>query len=93
MPVLLLFFAEGGQRVKPLRVQQLQACKVALQTDLLRCGGEQQEPGVLAGQCGHEAIVFSRVVRRPVQVVGLIDHHQVPVCGQRLQLALLGIAE
>ena len=74
-----LFFNEGGIIVKALRIQQMQATKMARPTELLRSGGQQLQAGYLICQRGDQIVFQTGGLRRPCQMVGLIDHQYVPM--------------
>ena len=57
---------------------------MALQTHLLRRGGEQQQAGNLGGELFHALVAGAALLRAPIQVVGLIDDQQVEAAGQGL---------
>ena len=80
-PVLALFLDEGVQARVAVRVQQPQAREVALHAQLFRRGGEQQQAGAGARQPLDALIGFRRRVLGPLQVVGFIHHHRVPLGG------------
>ena len=65
-------------------VEQAQAGEVALQPQLLRGGGEQQQAGGCAGQRLHHSVGRAGLLRGPGQMVGLVHNQQVPACGHRL---------
>ena len=84
--VALRFLDEVLQTVKAIRVEQPQARKVAGLAELLRGGGEQQYGRRLAGQGVDQGVLGARVVFVPDQVMGFIDHQQVPVGLQQVVL-------
>ncbi|MNZ35213.1 hypothetical protein D3C78_526040 [compost metagenome] len=70
--------AEGLQVVEAVRVEQAQAGEVAFQAELLGGGGEQQHAGDAGGQFLDQAVFGAGAFRMPDQVVGFVDHQQVP---------------
>ncbi|MCY1401764.1 hypothetical protein D9M71_168870 [compost metagenome] len=76
------FGAEGVQVVETVRVEQAQAREVAFQAQLFRGGGQQQHAGDDFGQLLHQAVFGAGLFRVPDQVVGFVDHQQVPAGGE-----------
>ena len=62
---------------------------MAFQTQLLRGGGKQQHAGDDFGQLLDQAVFVAGLLRVPDQVVGLVDHQQIPAGGEQGVLGLL----
>ncbi len=67
-----------------MRIEQPQSAEVTGTAELLRCGGQQQQPPRLAGDEFDHPIRVTRLPGCPVQVMGLVDNHQVPLGDKRL---------
>ncbi|KAF1068543.1 MAG: hypothetical protein GAK45_01330 [Pseudomonas citronellolis] len=87
--VLAAFGAEGFQVMETVRVEQAQAREVAVQAELFRGCGEQQHAGNDLGQLFDQAVLGAGLFRVPDQMVGLVDHQQVPTGGEQRILGTL----
>ncbi len=84
LTVGLLLGEEGVVVVEALGIQQTQAGKVALVTQLIRGCGQQQHAGHLLGQRFHHLVGTARGFLAPLQVMRLIDDQQIPLRFQDL---------
>ena len=83
------FGAEGLQIVEAARIEQAQARKVAIQSQLLRGGGEQQNTRDLTGQLLDQPVFRAGHFRVPDQMMRFVDHQQIPAGLQRGLLSAL----
>ena len=81
--------AEGLQVVEAVRVQQAQARKVAVLAQLFRGSGQQQHARNHFGQLFDQRVFGAGLVFVPHQVVGFVDHQQVPTGSKQRVLGLL----
>ncbi len=81
LAVLQFFLLEPLEVMKARGIQQTQAGEVTGLPDLFWRGREQQQPGGLPRQRCNKKIVVACAVLRPVQVMGLVNGHQIPPCG------------
>ncbi|MNZ36943.1 hypothetical protein D3C78_543800 [compost metagenome] len=87
--VLAALVAEGFQVVETIRVEQAQAGEVAVQAELLRRRGEQEDARDHLGQLLDQLILAAGLFRMPDQMVRLVHHQQVPAGGERRILGAL----
>ena len=80
---------EGGKVVETVGVEQAQAGEVAVLAELFRRRGEQQHARDDLGQLLDQRIFGAGLFFVPDQVVGFVDHHQVPAGGEQRVLGLL----
>ena len=74
---------EGGVIPPAVGIEQPQAAEVAGSAQLLRRGGQQQDPGHPRREGRHQVVFRAGGGLGPAQVVGLVDDQQVPVRGQQ----------
>ncbi|MNZ96722.1 hypothetical protein D3C78_1159280 [compost metagenome] len=80
--------------VETVRIQQAQAGEVALLAELFRGGGQQQHAGNVLSQLFDDLILAAWCLFAPGQVVGFIDHQQIPLgVGQLFQAQLVATDE
>ena len=91
--VLAAFGAEGLQVVETGRVEQAQTGEVAVLAELFRSGGEQQHAGDDLGQLLDQRVFGAGLLRVPDQVVGFVDHQQVPAGGEQRVLGLVVVLQ
>lgn len=74
--------------METVRVEQAQTSEVAILAELFRGGGEQQHAGDDFGQLFNQRIFRADFLFVPHQVVGFVDHHQVPTGSEQCVLGL-----
>ena len=79
--------------MEAVRVEQAQAGKVAVLTELFRGRGEQQHARDDLSQLFDQGVLRGSVFRMPNQVVRFVDHHQVPASGKQRILGLFVLAQ
>ena len=87
--IVFAFGAERGQVMETVGVEQAQAGEVAVLAELFRRRGEQQHARDDLGQLLDQSVLGAGLFLVPDQVVGLVDHHQVPASGEQRVLGLL----
>ena len=87
--VVLLFFDKLFKIVEAVRIQQTQARKMALHSQLFRRRGQQQDTRHALSQLFNSLIFTARRLFAPHQVVRFVDHHQVPLGVAQVLQALL----
>ena len=75
---------ELAEIMEPRRVQQPQAREVAGHSQLLRRRGEQQEIGRFPAEGFDHRVVTADRVRRPAEMMGLVDDDHIPAGIKRL---------
>ena len=81
--ILLALPAERFEVVETIRIEQAQAREVAVLAELLRGRGEQQDAGNDLRQLLDQRVFGADLVLVPDQVVGFVDHQQVPAGGEQ----------
>ena len=81
--VLLALSAERFEVVEAVRIEQAQAREVAVLAELLRGRGEQQDAWNDLRQLLDQRVFGADLVLVPDQVVGFVDHQQVPAGGEQ----------
>ncbi|MNE97748.1 hypothetical protein D3C80_1961490 [compost metagenome] len=69
--------------METVRIQQAQACEVAVQTELLRRRGEQQDARDHLGQLLDQLVFAAGLFRMPDQVMRLVHYQQIPAGGEQ----------
>ncbi len=90
--VIVLFFNELRKIVEAVRIKQAQTREVALQPQLFRGRGQQQNARHALGQLFNGLIFAARRVFAPHQMVRFVDHHDVPLGVAQVLQTLLAAA-
>ncbi|MNF60298.1 hypothetical protein D3C84_419120 [compost metagenome] len=86
--IVLALGAEGSQVMETVRVEQAQTGEVAVLAELFRGGGEQQHARNDFGELLDQRIFRAGFLFVPDQVVGFVDHQQIPTGSKQCVLRL-----
>ncbi len=90
--VIVLLFDKEREVMEAVWIQQTQTRKVALQTQLFRGSGQQQHSRYALGQLFNRHVLTARRIFAPDQVMGFVDHHDVPLGVAQMLQALFATA-
>ncbi|MNN03020.1 hypothetical protein D3C81_1156950 [compost metagenome] len=91
--IVLALGAESGQVMETVWIEQAQAGEVAVLAQLFRRRGQQQYTRNNLGQLLDQQIFRAGLFFMPDQVMGFVDHQQVPAGGKQRVLGLFVFAQ